>query len=355
MKLATSLVLVFLLAFSGAALANGPSLSNAAGSIQKDAQVFGVADPQPQVGGENIATAANIPALPYSDSGNTCAYLNDYDESCPYTGSLSGDVVYKYSPAANIEVNISLCNTIDYDTKLYVYENSTATLIGCNDDAGCGYVGAYSSELTGLAMTAGNTYYIVIDGYGSDCGEYIMDMFENIPCVECPAGAYAEGEPSGGCATDYTDAFNGGCNSVPPVFSSVPCSVDGSPVTICGGMGGFSYFGSSYRDTDWYLLEASVNTSGVTACLFAGANAVLGYITVQDCAFVSAFDDYITTTACTQGCINIPAGEFWIFVGANGFGPAFGCHDYILEISGYDCGTVSVEPATWGEIKGQYR
>jgi hypothetical protein len=350
--------LVFLLAFSGAALANGPSLSNSMGAIQKNVQVEGVANPQPQVGGEDIATAANIPALPYSDSGNTCGYVNDYDEVCPYTGSLSGDVVYKYSPAANIALDITLCQTTLYDTKLYVYENSTATLVGCNDDAGCGYLGSYSSELLNVAMTAGNTYYIVVDGYASDCGDYILDVTEHTvvpPCVECPANAIPEGEPFGGCATNYTDAFNGGCNSVPPVFSAVPCTDPGMTTTICGGMGGFTYFGSSYRDTDWYLLEASVNTGGVTACVLGGADFVLGYITVQDCANVSAFDDYVLGTGCTQACINVPAGEFWLFVGANGFGDTFGCHEYVLEISGYDCGIVSVEPASWGEIKGQYR
>jgi hypothetical protein len=359
-KLATSLALVFLLVLSGSALANGPSLSNtidlAAEQARKDAQVFGVPNPEVQVGGEDVATAANIPAIPYSDSGNTCAYLNDYDEICPYTGSTSPDVVYKYSPAADISLTVSLCNTLAYDTKLYIYENSAGNLLACNDDAGCGYSFGYSSELECVAMTAGNTYYIVIDGYGGDCGDYILDITECTPCVvDCPAGSFAEGEPSGGCADDYTDNYNGGCNSVPPVFQAVPCPAGSPTVTICGGMGGFSYFGSSYRDTDWYELDAAYNTSGVTACVTGEYETVLGYITPADCAFISAFDDYIITPECVQGCINVPAGNYWIFVGVSAFGPTVGCHDYVLEISGYDCGPISVEPSTWGQVKNQYR
>jgi hypothetical protein len=356
-KLATSLAAALLLVCSGAVFATGPNPGNSLdlGDIQaqKDAHVWGTPDPQPQQGGEDIATAANIPGLPYSDSGTTCGYINNYDESCPFTGGTAPDVVYKYSPAADIMVDIDLCTSL-YDTKVYVYENDEFTPIGCNDDA-CGDDG-WKSELIGVSMTAGNTYYIVVDGYGSaSCGTYNLNVTEFVPCVECPPDGVDEGEPY--CGDDYDDQFNGGCNSTPPVFSSTPCTPDGSAVTICGVGGGFSYFGSNYRDTDWYLIEAANNPTGVTAC-FTPDNmpGIVGYITVQPCENVTAFDDYILVDACTTGCISLPAGgEFWIFAGTSSFGPSVGCHPYNLEITGYTCGSVAVEPATWGEVKGLYR
>ena len=357
MKLATSLAMAAILVCSGAAFGIEHNPSNAldldAMKAIKDLQVFGINNPETQVGGEDVATAANIPALPYSDSGNTCAYLHDYDEICNYSGSLSPDVVYKFSPGADMSIDVDICTSL-YDTKVYVYENAAGALIACNDDA-CGDDG-FKSQLTCVPLTAGNTYYIVVDGYGSDCGDYNLSVDECIPAsVDCPDEGVAEGEPSGGCAPDYSDAFNGGCNSVPPVFSSLPCSTDGASVFICGGYGGFDYFGLGYRDTDWYVVDPVYNTAGITACAVGTHETVLGYITVLPCAQVSAFDDYVITPPMVQGCINIPAGNFWIFVGTSTFGSATGCGEYVLELSGYDCGSVSVEPSTWGATKELYR
>jgi hypothetical protein len=137
--------------------------------------------PSIDVGGETIATCTVISSLPYCDVGNTCNFANDYDEICPYTGSIARDVVYCFTPADTICIDISLCNNnTNYDTKLYVYEGSytPGNPYACNDDACPNYV----SEILGLQLTASAIYYIVIDGYGSDCGDYGLDIQE----VECP-------------------------------------------------------------------------------------------------------------------------------------------------------------------------
>ena len=63
----------------------------------------------------------------WDDVGNTCGFYHDYDEVCPFSGSLSPDVVYAYTPGGNEEITISLCDSY-YDTKVYVYENSASTL-----------------------------------------------------------------------------------------------------------------------------------------------------------------------------------------------------------------------------------
>ena len=52
--------------------------------------------------------------------------------------------------------------------------------MACNEDAGfydyyyCGYYTSYSDS---VAMTAGNTYYIVVDGWGGDAGLYNLQVF----------------------------------------------------------------------------------------------------------------------------------------------------------------------------------
>ncbi|GAH78075.1 unnamed protein product, partial [marine sediment metagenome] len=119
---------------------------------------------------------------PFSDTGNTCSFVDDYDPGC--TSGGSSDVVYEYTPGSDTTVDISLCGSA-YDTVLYVYENDCSPPeIACNDDA-CGGSG-YQSQLLGVSLTAGNTYYIIVDGYGGDCGDYIIDVTEVVPPPNCP-------------------------------------------------------------------------------------------------------------------------------------------------------------------------
>jgi hypothetical protein len=147
-------------------------------------------------GGDTCADATVISALPYSDTGSTIGFAHDYDESCPYVAPGSEDVVYSYTPTADVCVEISLCNGSAYDTKLYVYENECQVPddgqdpYACNDDA-CtspAYPDPYVSRLGGVEMFSGNTYYIVIDGYGGEAGTYVLEI------AECPLGA---------CCVDY--------------------------------------------------------------------------------------------------------------------------------------------------------
>ena len=57
-------------------------------------------------GGDTILDAVAI-ALPYSGTGTTVGYNDDTDESCPYDGSTSPDVVYSATPAADIAVDFT--------------------------------------------------------------------------------------------------------------------------------------------------------------------------------------------------------------------------------------------------------
>jgi hypothetical protein len=134
------------------------------------------------VGGEDIATAVAIPGLPFSDVGDTCSFINNYDEvgvfNCPYT-STAPDVVYSYSPAGPETIDIDLGASL-YDTKVFVYENSDAVVVGCDDD----YYANYTSAIFGLELTGGNTYYIVVAGYGSSCGSYDLQITGGGPAGE---------------------------------------------------------------------------------------------------------------------------------------------------------------------------
>ena len=144
-------------------------------------------------GGDVIGSATVIPAIPYNDNGTTTGYTNDYDEVCPYTGSTAPDVVYSYAPAANEWINVDLYGSA-YDTKLYIYEDAVGNLVACNDD----YYSDFTSALFNVGITTGHTYYIIVDGYGTANGAYVINVTMGT-------------QPPVGRCCDYTDPYNPVC------------------------------------------------------------------------------------------------------------------------------------------------
>lgn len=214
-----------------------------------------------QEGGEDCATAVAI-SVPFNSTGYTCDNVDDYEEmdgvGCPYS-STSPDVVYSYTPSANEVINIDMWGS-SYDTKIWVYEDvcQTANLVACNDD----YYSDYTSAIFGLSISAGSTYYIVVDGYGGSCGDYLIDVTLYQPCdVVCPPEGILEGEPV--CYDEYVDNYNGGCNTPPNYpFQNISCNT-----TICGTSGTYLYTGLQYRDTDWFKLVITQPTTLTYKCV----------------------------------------------------------------------------------------
>ena len=128
--------------------------------------------------GDKIDNPFIVTGLPFSTTGTTVGFEDDYDEVCPYTGSLSPDVVYMMT-SSGAAYDITLCDDSAYDTKLYVYDadqNLAAGGTACNDDDCTTANGQnWVSQLLGLTLEPG-LYYIVVDGYGSDEGSYTLDI-----------------------------------------------------------------------------------------------------------------------------------------------------------------------------------
>lgn len=345
MKFATFAVIALLVAAS--AYAVSPSNTSPVKVLQPHG-----APEFDRAGGEDIGTAVPI-MLPFYDTGNTALFVHDYDEVCNYTGSLSPDCVYSFTPAVDMCIDIDLCTSL-YDTKVYVYEDmyTPGFPFACNDDfADC--VNLWRSMLPGLMVYGGHTYYIVIDGYGSDSGDYILDVYE-VDCptaLECPPDGIDEGE--GPCYDGYVDNFNGGCNSLPYVYSVVAPSED--TITYCGLSG--NYDGNTLRDTDWYELTLTCETNTITACIEAEFNALVGFVDMSPgCPNITSFYSYVLTTPNEPICLTetLPAGIWCIFAGVSewNYWPCDAM--YVLTIDGY-VSCVPVEEQSWGSIKAIYR
>jgi hypothetical protein len=311
--------------------------------------------PDGREGGEDIGSATVISSLPFSDTGNTCDNLDDYDEECPYTGSTSPDVVYAYTPYYDDIINIDLCGS-GYDTKVYVYCESAGNLVACNDDYyfsdPCG---VYVSFLENVILFAGFTYYIVIDGYGGDCGDYELSIFNYLPCVvECPPGAVAEGEPE--LVDGYIDNYNGGCNSTPPVFQDINWNNADGCAWLCG-ISGWFYSGGDYRDTDWFTVVAMEYEIEWT---IDAEFAVQCFVIVPDYSCPGTYDIVYEFTAgpCSQNTLSFftnPGEEFWLWVGPTIFeGPVYE-FTYFMTVCGIQTDVIPTQQSSLGVLKNMYR
>jgi len=316
--------------------------------------------PDGREGGETIATAFPIAALPFYYAGNTCDNVHDYDEACDYTGSLSPDVVYSFVPAGDMVMTIDLCGS-GYDTKTYVYDGGMA-LVGCNDDYyGFGDpCGSWVSYLS-VMLTAGNTYYIVIDGYGSDCGDYVLDVqgFEIVP-VECPPDAVAEGEPD--VYPGYVDATNGGCNSSPNVFGTIdwinadPMSPHDGQAWLCGRSGWYiNDTGGNSRDTDWFQVTAA--DDGTMEYMLHGEQTMNMYVLNTDCNnLVAAAEGTAVAGVPTTISWEAVAGQtYLVWAGPAEFTGPVENFSYYMRITGNMYNTVPNEDLSFSNLKSMFR
>jgi len=296
-------------------------------------------------GGDTVASALPIASLPFTDDGTTAGYVDNYAPNCGFAGGAP-DVVYSLVPTTSGDLAIHLCGSA-FDTELYVYQDTAGNIIGCNDDH-CGL----QSELT-VPVLAGHTYYVIVDGYYNNSGAYhvAVDAIQPPCTVPCPAGAMVEGEPV--CSDNYYDSFNGGCNSVPPVFEVLPFTL----VTVCGTYGGFLYSGLSYRDTDWYEIHIPTSQT-VTWTAIGETDTLIGIINGNAGCPVTSFYAYSYGAKCTNLTASalLSRGTWWLWVGTLNYGSAAGpCgQHYTARLLGIPP-PVAVEPTSWGDLKSLYR
>jgi hypothetical protein len=313
-------------------------------------------------GGDLIADATVIPVLPFFDTGTTAGYNDDYDEVCPYSISTSPDVVYTFFCLSDQSIDIDLCGSL-YDTKLYVYD-ADLNLVACNDDYYFdGVCGVYVSALFGIALEAGMQYYIVIDGYGGDYGDYELAVYEILgdPCTGyCLPGYEEENEPE--LMDEYVDAYNGGCNS--PEFGNPFQALWGQDETetlyFCGLSGWYEFDGSNYRDTDWFTAVIGETGTAEWICepQFDVAMFQLGPL---DCGEVGVLQN--ATAACMDpGMLTVtgePGAVVWLWIGPTAFEAPdwYEEHEfeYLMSLTGIQPGPVAVARATWSRVKAMYR
>lgn len=240
---------------------------------------------------------------------------SDPNFDCSFGGPQPGvgSIWFTFVATAN-SASLDLCASSASDTMVQILSGTCAegfTSLACNDDA-CGLL----SQVTATGLTIGTTYYIEVAGFdAAGTGPITMSLTctQIEPCVGTP-----ENEPDcggGGPGGAGVDTVNGGCNSVPPVFSPITCGQ-----TYCSTAGA----NGSFRDTDWYEVTVGSGTE-FTWTGNASFPLLLGIVDnggVANCAGVSAFLVFTTVPAFTEGSVTacVAPGTWWMFAAPSVFG-----------------------------------
>ncbi len=193
-----------------------------------------------------------INSLPYNTSDNTSNYGDDYDNGDSPCNNyyLSGDdVVYSYTPAVDECVDITLSNLDDTYSGIHVLD-------GCPIDAATcvAFEGNSTTDdrvLSGVNLTAGTTYYIVISTWATPQSVgYTLDI-DNCPTCTDPTNQAESNITSTSADLSWTE--NSG-NTAWEIEYGLTGYAQGSGTTIAVTANPYTLSGlTASTDYDWYV------------------------------------------------------------------------------------------------------
>lgn len=310
-----------------------------------------------RIGGDTIESAVGIFTLPYADTGSTAGANNDYDEICPWDGSDSPDVVYAIKQSFDTYVAIDLCGS-GYDTRVFVYDY-LRNLVACNDDdpyaeEPCSWL---DSRIDALLLEAGIPYYIIIDGYGGDSGDYALSVsVTDNPELDCPDGAQVEGEPPMVYGID--DAYNCGCFCANPPARFQKLGIDPAGTTFaCFRSGWNGIPAGNARDIDW--IATAVGPDGQLHCELVAEWSSELVVLPTTCEFAEYYG-YVAAAPGEVAVLDVPLAPgtpVWIVLTPSPYvDPGYILpleYDLHLTVTG-QATTTANEASSWGEIKAAY-
>lgn len=278
--------------------------------------------------GETCADAKQIAVLPFHHVGTTKGAQNDLqapDQAC-YNGSLgtySPDVVYSYTPPADLTLSITLSG---YSNKPAFYLASN-----CGDIKNSCLVGqlGYGQKPLGPAFAAvkkGQTVYLVVDA-DDNGGDYVLDVATCAP--DCNGKQ---------CGSDGCGGVCGYC----PKLSAFECSNIGTCVCVpncyskkCGSNGCGGTCGTCAAD-----LECD---DGNMLGQFTGNCVKPGQLGDKCSSAIAVDKSPFTYSGSTVGLGNNLYG--WSFCDGNGTGAYYGdeAPDMVFAVGGGAAGTWLVD------------
>jgi hypothetical protein len=222
--------------------------------------------------------------------------------SCNFGGAAdAADLFFTYTAGSESFITVDTFGSGLFDTTLQIFDVCGGTELACNDDAG----GGLQSQICNFPVVTGTTYVIRTASWGAagagGAGVLNIAASSGGTPYNVPSGAISEPEV---CGT-LPDVDNGGCNSIPEVYTSID---------LCDTYAGTGFSDGATRDTDWYQFTLSaddtVTMSGQTQ--FSG---LFGIVSLP-CSTAA----FIAFTLIDPACDNnfsvstfLPAGTYVAF------------------------------------------
>ncbi|HWP42503.1 MAG TPA: choice-of-anchor D domain-containing protein, partial [Blastocatellia bacterium] len=124
----------------------------------------------------SVPTVIQADRLPFIAQGTTFGTVNDLNPGTPCLRSQQSgsgpDVVFQFTPVATQSYVITATPVGNYDLTTYVVSNcNTFSSCRSGDSAGAGL-----PEVIQRGLTAGTTYFIVVDGFQGDAGDFTLKV-----------------------------------------------------------------------------------------------------------------------------------------------------------------------------------
>src|SRR5207253_1887617 len=135
-----------------------------------------------------LAGACTSPTVISAEGGTfsgTTSGTSSQAGSCGSSGT-SPERVFQWTPTVSGTATIQTCGgNTSYDTVLYLRSGACGTgseiALGCNDDACADATGASRASRITPTVTAGQTYYIFVDGFGGAQGNFTLTVLPPLP------------------------------------------------------------------------------------------------------------------------------------------------------------------------------
>lgn len=182
-----------------------------------------------------------VPSLPANYEGDTRAGQDDF---ATIVGPSSKELFFRYTSPTCQTVGVHTCDSYTtFDTGLEVRTGGPcpgSTVVTWNDDF-CGDTG-YKSQVT-FSAEANRTYYIIISGYGTDAGNFMI-YFYNIggapaapladvcPGINIPSLPFSDAGNTNCMANNYFNCVTTGTREM--VYNMMRPQCEVVTVSLCG-------------------------------------------------------------------------------------------------------------------------
>ncbi len=238
---------------------------------------------------DTCAVATLVDALPYSVQGSTICAGTDYDPldgGCATYEQPGPDVVYSYTPASDATITVTMYAD-SFDGSIYMVTNCADPATSCVAGSD-NYIAGYAESLGVVPVTAGITYYIIVDSWDTyESGAFTLtveqvEIPENDTCetaASISALPYSVEGTTAYAGTDYDPGEEGCALFSQPGPDVVYSFAPATNMMITVTMESTAFDGSVYIVTD--CMDPVNSCIAGSDMYVAGSAEVLQAITVS--------------------------------------------------------------------------